>query len=150
MDFPLLDLMDESACYDFLVELLHPQGLACPGCGRIRGQAVHRCHREPVLDFRCTRCGRVYNAWTGTALQGTQKTPGQLVLLLRGIAQGVPTAQLARELGCDRKHLLELRHRLQHLAWRSLPRAALPDDVAEADELFQNAGEKRHTASTAG
>src|SRR5262245_44320925 len=114
MDFPLRDLMDESACHDFLVELLHPQGFACPGCGRTRGQAVHRCHREPVLDFRCTCCGRVYTAWTGTALQGTQKTPGQLVLLLRGIAQGVPTAQLARELGCDRKHLLELRHRLWH------------------------------------
>ena len=35
------------------------------------------------------------------------------MLILRGFAQGVPTAQLARELGCDRKHLLELRRRLQ-------------------------------------
>src|SRR5262249_19219256 len=89
----------------FLVDLLHPGGLACPGCGRPRSYAVHRCHRAPVLDYRCGHCGRVFNAWTGTALQGTQKTPAQLVLL-RGITQGTPTAQLARELGCDRKHLL--------------------------------------------
>jgi transposase-like protein len=143
MDFPLLDLLDEQACYDFLVDLLHPGGLACPGCGRPRSYAVHRCHREPVLDYRCWHCGRVFNAWTGTALQGTQKTPAQLVLLLRGITQGTPTAQLARELGCDRKHLLELRQHLQHLAWRYLPRSALPDGAAEADEMFQNAGEKR-------
>jgi hypothetical protein len=53
---------------------------------------------------------------------------------------------LARELGCDRKHLLELRQHLQHLAWRYLPRSALPDGVAEADEMFQNAGEKRLAA----
>ncbi len=29
MDFPIADLMDERACYDRLVALLHPGGLAC-------------------------------------------------------------------------------------------------------------------------
>ena len=29
MDFPLLDLLDDEACYDFLVESLHPKGLRC-------------------------------------------------------------------------------------------------------------------------
>jgi transposase-like protein len=147
MDFPLLDLMDEQACYDWLLDQLHPGGLACPGCGRTDRYAVHRAHRDPVLDYRCHDCGRVFNAFTGTAQQGTQKTPAQLVLILRGIAQGTPTARLARELGCDRKHLLELRHRLEHLARLSLPRDALPDDEAEADEMYQNAGEKRHPPS---
>jgi hypothetical protein len=144
MDFPILDLMDDQACYDFLVDALHPDGLRCSACG---GGAftVHRAHRDPVLDYRCA-CGRVFNAWTGTALQGTQRSPAALVLLLRGIAQGVPTARLARELGCGRRHLLELRHRLQHLAWRRLPRRCLPDAQAEADEMFQNAGEKRPAA----
>jgi hypothetical protein len=67
MDFPLLDLLDEQACYDFLVDALHPGGLRCPGC-RSRRRAVRRAHRDPVLDYRCTACGRVYNAWTGTEL----------------------------------------------------------------------------------
>ena len=145
MDFPLADLLDESACYDYLVEALHPDGLACPRC-RGTHLAVHRSHREPVLDYRCAACGRVFNAWTGTALQGTQRSPGQLVLILRGIVQGTPTAQLARELSCSRRHLLGLRHRLQHLAWVRWPRAPLPDTAVEADEMFQNAGEKRHRA----
>jgi transposase-like protein len=144
MDFPLLDLLDEGACYDFLVDALHPAGLRCPICGS-RRYTVHRAHREPVLDYRCG-CGRVFNAWTGTAFQGTQRTAAALVVLVRGIAQGTPTAQLARELGCSRRHLLDLRHRLQHLAWVRLPRRRLPDDQAEADEMFQNAGEKRDAA----
>ncbi len=144
MDFPLLDLLDEQACYDFLVEALHPDGLICPACGG-DDLTIHRAHRDPVLDYRCA-CGRVFNAWTGTALQGTQRRPPELVLIARGIAQGTPTAQLARELGCSRRHLLDLRHRLQHLAWVHLPRPSLPDAEAEADEMFQNAGEKRQAA----
>jgi transposase-like protein len=145
MDFPLIDLLDEDACYDFLVETLHPDGLVCPACGG-RHLTVHRAHRAPVLDYRCA-CGRVFNAWTGTALQGTQRRPTTLLLTVRGIAQGTPTAQLARELGCSRFHLLELRHRLQHLACVRLPRRPLPDAHGEADEMFQNAGEKRPAAS---
>jgi hypothetical protein len=144
MDFPLLDLLDEGACYDFLVDALHPNGLRCPACGG-RRYAVHRCHREPVLGYRCP-CGRVFNAWTGTALQGTQRSPATWVLTVRGIAHGTPTAQLARELHCSRRHLLELRHQLQHLAWVRLPRRRLSDDHAEGDEMFQNAGEKRDAA----
>jgi transposase-like protein len=145
MDFPLLDLLDEQACYDYLVEALHPQGLRCPACDG-RHHTVHRSHRDPVLDYRCTACGRVFNAWTNTALQGTQRSPARLVLIVRGIAQGTATARLARELGCSRSHLLGLRHELQHLAWVRLPRPPLPDAHAEADEMFQNAGEKREKA----
>jgi transposase-like protein len=145
MDFPITDLLDEAACYRRLVGWLHPGGLRCPGCGaRDRACWVHRRHRDPLWDYRCKDCGAVFNAFTGTALQGTQRTCGQLLLLARGIAQGTPTAQLARELRCDRKHLLELRHRLQALAERAAQRQMpLTDRVAEADELYQNAGEKR-------
>ena len=123
---------------------------ACPRCGGRDRQAVHRRHRAPVLDYRCRACRRVFNAYTGTALQGSHKTPAQVLLILRGIAQGVPTARLARELGLDRPKLLAWRHRLQGLADRSRDRSPLPDRVAEADELYQNAGEKRGAAPRPG
>ena len=112
MDFPIDDLMDLDACYRFLPAVSHPGGLACPKCGRGNALRMHARHRAPVLDYRCGRCGRVFNAYTGTELQQTHRTPVQWVLILRGVAQSTPTAELARELGCDRKHLLELRHRL--------------------------------------
>ena len=97
MDFPIAELMDQDACYAKLLAILHPNGLACPRCRSTR-LSVHRRHRAPVLDHRCRDCRRVFNAFTGTALQGTNRRPSTLVLILRGVAQGVSTAQLAREL----------------------------------------------------
>ena len=149
MDFPIAELMDQGACYERLVKALHPDGLACPRCGGKR-LGVHRRHREPVLDYRCRDCRRVFNAFTGTALQNTSRRPAELVLILRGFAQGVPTAKLARELDRDRMKLLQLRHKLQEGATAGLDPAPLPDPVAEADECYVNAGEKRHPASRAG
>jgi len=147
MDFPILALLDEGACYHKLVALLHPGGLSCPRCGACDRLAVHRRHRAPLIDYQCGGCGRVFNAFTGTSLQGTQRPCAELLLVLRGVCQGVPTARLARELGCDRKHLLELRHRLQALAQRMAGRQLpLTDPEVEADEMFQNAGEKRRPA----
>jgi len=146
MDFPITELMDEGACYDKLVAWLHPEGLACPRCRRADRMHVHRRHRAPVVDYRCGHCERVFNAFTGTALHGVRRGPVELVLILRGFAQGAPTAQLARELDCDRSELLALRHRLQDLAWRNRDRMPLDDQVLEADEAYQNAGEKRGPA----
>ena len=150
MDFPIADLMDQDACYRKLLELLHPGGLACPRCGRRDGLKVHRRHRAPVLDYRCPDCGRVFNAWAGTALQGMQRRPAEVLLILRGFAQGVSTARLARELGCDRTKLLALRHKLQGHALLGMDRNPLGDAVAEADEMYQNAGEKRRPAPRPG
>lgn len=146
MDFPITDLMDEDACYAKLVEWLHPDGFACPRCHQADRMAVHRRRRPPVLDYRCGHCKRVFNAFTDTALHGVKRGPVELVLIVRGIAQGVPTAQLARELECDRSELLNLRHRLQDLAFRNRDRMPLDDEVLEADEAYQNAGEKRRSS----
>jgi transposase-like protein len=146
MDFPIAELMDEDACYAKLLPWLHPDGLACPRCGARDGLGIHRRHRAPILDYRCRACRRVFNAFTGTALQGSRRSVVELMLILRGFAQGVPTAQLARELGCDRKELLTLRHRLQHAAWRYRDQSRLDDPTVEADEMYQNTGEKRRAA----
>lgn len=149
MDFPLTGLMDEDACYARLVEILHPDGLACPRCGGDH-HGVHRRYRVPIIDYRCRDCRCVFNAFTGTALHKTSRPPSALVLILRGIAQGVPTARLARELGCDRMKLLALRHKLQEHALAGLDPDPLPDAIVEADECYVNAGEKRRPASRPG
>jgi transposase-like protein len=150
MDFPIIDLMDEDACYAELVRWLHPDGLACPRCHRADQMRVHRSRRAPARDYRCGHCHRVFNAFTGTILHGTKRRPRELVLIVRGFAQGIPTAQLARELDCDRAELLKLRHRLQGAAYRNRDIMPLEDRVLEADETYQNAGEKRRAASRSG
>jgi transposase-like protein len=146
MDFPITAFMDEDACYQKLVDVLHPRGLACPRCGGRDGLRVHRRHRAPVLDYRCGGCGRVFNAFTGTAFHKTHRRPSEVLLILRGIAQGETTARLARELNRHRQHLLKLRHRLQDQALEAADPLPLDDPAVEADEMYQNAGEKRRAA----
>ena len=148
MDFPILELMDQHACYQRLVDLLHPGGLTCPRCAAGRDRyTIHRHHKDsPVVDFRCTACGRVFNLFTGTDWQGTHRSPAALLLILRGFAQGVPTAALARELGASRRHLLDRRHAAQARAAAAGDPTPLPDAAVEADEMYQNAGEKRRPA----
>ncbi len=142
MDFPINDLMDENACYQFLIDIFHPQGLHCPRCQTQEGLQIQNYYRKPILNYRCTQCRRVFNAWTGTLFQGTHWRPTQMVLILRGFTPGVSTAQLARELSCSRRHLLDLRHKFQAQAQSNLDRKPLEDDHVEADEMYQNAGEK--------
>lgn len=142
MDFPIQDLMDENACYQYLLDVLHPEGLRCPRCRAREGFQVHRYYREPVLDYRCPACGRVFNAWTGTGFEGTHYRPSVLVLIVRGFARGESTAQLARELRCSRKNLHTIRHQFQVQAQSALDRTPLSDTEVEADEMYQNAGEK--------
>ncbi len=114
MEFPIQELLDEDACYAFLLRHLHPEGLRCPtGHALANHQAPHMKDRAPVVDYRCRQCGRVFNAFTGTLWQQTHYACSTIVLILRGFAQGVPTAHLARELGIDRGTLLDYRHQLQ-------------------------------------
>jgi transposase-like protein len=151
MDFPIVDLMDQEGCRQRLFDLLHPDGLACPRCDSRDGLNIHRRRPDsPVVDYRCKGCRRVFNMYTNTPWQGTHHSPAQILLILRGIAQGEPTAKLAREVGISRQHLLRLRHEIQARTLAAADRTRLPDDRAEADEMYQNAGEKRDSAHRPG
>src|SRR5512135_3275836 len=147
MDFPIAELMDEDACYQKIVAILHPDGLECPRCKSRDDPKVHRRHRAPVLDYRGTACNRVFNAFTETTFHKTHRRPSEILLILRGIAQGTTTARFAREMTRHRQHLLQLRHRLQEQAFRAVDPLPLDDSTVEADEMYQNAGEKRLAAS---
>jgi transposase-like protein len=124
----------EVACYAKLVALLHPNGLVCPRCSASDRLGIHRRHRGSVVDYQCGRCRRVFNAWTGTVFQGMHRTPAQILQILRGIADGIPTARLARFVSCDRKHLRELRQRLEQRAPSLLDPGLLADTRIEEEE----------------
>jgi transposase-like protein len=121
MQFPLNTLLDEQACYDFLLQVLHPTGLACP-LGHLLPpeQAPHDRHRAPIIDYRCRTCGAVFNLLTNSLFSKTRYRCSTIVLLLRGIAQATPTKHLADELGIDRGHLLSRRHAIQAVLARRL------------------------------
>ena len=84
---------------------------------------------------------------TGMAFAKTRQCPATLVLLPRGIAKGEPTARLARELGLSRKQLHTLWQRVQANLNATAPTDVMGGTAFEADELYQNAGEKQHPPS---
>jgi transposase len=141
--FPIDELLDEQRCHDYLMNVLHPDGLDCPqGHALAVQQQPHDRHRAPVMDYRCRECGAVFNLFTGTLWSGTRYACRQIVLIIRGIGQGVPTAHLAKELKVDESHLRTVRHEIQQEVESLRPKTKLRDTVVEADELYQNAGEK--------
>jgi transposase-like protein len=142
IDFPIDDLLDNDACIGWLEQQLHPDGLRCPACGASQRRVARR--TGPFVGYRCRACDRYYTLLTGTTFAKTQQSPATLVLLLRGVAKGESTARLARELKLSRKQAHVLRQRVQRNLYERQPHHVLHEAVFEADELYQNAGEKKH------
>lgn len=145
MDFPITDLMSEKASTEWILEYFHPHGVRCPHCGAVWAEAseFRRTKRSELTVYRCRRCRGIYNLYSGTVFEARQLRPAQVVLLVRGVLKGESAATLARELGMSRTTITELRHLIQENAAQIQSETALKDNVVEADELFQNAGEKR-------
>lgn len=143
MRFPIQDLLDQEECYQYLLDILHPDGLACPeGHPLPPDQAPHDRKRAPIVKYRCRTCRAVYNIFTGTLLSGTHYDSCTIVLMLRGFAKGASTQMIADELELDYGTVLKWRHLLQAQAIVPTEAETLPDDRVEADEMYQNAGEK--------
>ena len=147
IDFPITELLDESESKAWLERHLHPQGFCCPQCHSV----VRRPHRQQGFfdSYLCRSCGCYYTLLTGSALAGSRQSAQTLVLLLRGISQGVSTNRLHRELGMSYKQVLTLRHRLQSNLDESAPTQPMGGQEFEVDELYQNAGEKKHPPPSA-
>jgi transposase-like protein len=148
MDFPIIDLLDEEMSVAWLLKHFHPEGLKCPRCHADQHEARYfRANGgSGLVVYRCNRCDGIYHLYSGTLFEGSQLTPSQVVLLLRGFLQGQSSAQLARELDLAYKTVLKWRHRLQANGAALQPETPIPDHYSESDELFQNAGEKRRGA----
>ena len=145
MDFPILNLIDDTLATDWLLKHFHPHGLKCPHCQASVDQA--RSFRQTTAShltvYRCLSCDGIYNLYSTTVFQQKHLTPSQAVLLLRGVYHGVPTTQLAREIGLSYPTVLSIRHALQANAKAQQPDIPLTDKQTETDEMFQNAGEKK-------
>jgi transposase-like protein len=145
INFPITELLDASICMIWLERHLHPDGFVCPHCGSTNRRLFRQQKHFPA--YRCRDCDRYYTLLTGTAFEKTRQPPATLVLLLRGITKGESTARLARELGLSRKQMHTLRQRIQTNLNETAPIDLMEGTTYEADELYQNAGGKKHASS---
>jgi transposase-like protein len=145
IDFPIDELLDDSLCTLWLEQHLHPDGLRCPHCGHFERRVFRAQGHFPA--YRCRACEGYDTLLTGTVFAKTRQRPAPLMLLLRGMTKGEPTARLARELGLSRTQLHTLRQHIQANIHETAPMAVMVGTAFEADELYHNAGEKKHPAS---
>ena len=145
MDFPIVDLLDDEMSIVWLQAHFHPQGLKCPHChaGVEQAREFRRTKTSGLVVYRCRVCHGVYNLYSDTVFEGCHLRPSQVVLFVRGVCKGEPTASLARELKVCRQTALGRRRRLQANGEKLQPTTPLSDPRTETDEMFQNAGEKR-------
>jgi hypothetical protein len=144
IDLPIAALLDDSMGTMWLERHLHPRGLVCPHCGHSE-RRVFRAHGH-CPAYRWRACEGYDTLRTGTVFEKTRPRPATLGLLLRGMAQGEPTARLARELGRSRKQLHTLRPRIQGPRNEPAPPEVMRGTACEADELDHHAGEKQYAA----
>ena len=145
IDFPIGELLDDRSCLSWLERHLHAEGFTCPRCGGTERRLFRAQGQFPA--YRCRACDGDYTLLTGTVFEKTRQQPATLVLLLRGVAKGEPTARRARELGVSRQQLHTLRQRIQANLNATAPTGVMTGTAFEADELYQNAGEKKHASS---
>lgn len=145
IDFPITELMDETACLGWLERHLHPESFTCPHCGSADRRFFRQQRHFPA--YRCRGCDGYYTLLTGSVFEKTRQSACTLVLLLRGVTKGDSTARLSRELAMSYKQVLTLRQRLQTNLYETLPNELMEGTAFEADELYQNAGEKKYSPS---
>src|SRR5262249_3683833 len=145
IDFPIADLFDDSLCLLWLERHLHPEGFVCPRCGSANRRLFRR--QGHYDAYRCRACDGYYTLLSGTVFEGSRKRPAVLVLLLRGITKGEPTARLARALHLSRQTVHTRRQQIQANLNDSASTDLMEGQTFEVDEVYQNAGEKRRRAS---
>lgn len=102
----------EEAAETWLVSLLHPNGLRCPACESDNVQ--HRRTRIPQ-PYRCADCFKDFSVRTGTLMHGSKLPLRKWVFALYLMARpkGIPSTQLARDLGVTQKTAWYLGHRIR-------------------------------------
>jgi transposase-like protein len=90
MEFPIIELLDYENSTEWILRHFRPKGLKCPKCQQAVEQSrkFRRTQTSQLDVYRCKHCDTIYNLYTGTVFQGSQWTPMQVVLLLRGICKG--------------------------------------------------------------
>src|SRR5260221_9151349 len=96
IEFLIVDLMSSQSSYEWLLAYFHPEGMSCMHCGGVKETArkFRVTKSSQVPDYRCRRCDKTYNVYSGTV-------------------KGEQAQTLANEVGICRQTVQEIRHAMQ-------------------------------------
>ena len=109
---------DENAARLYFENNRWSGGKACPHCGSV---AVSECKDHRPMAYRCKDCRKHFSVRTGTVLEES-KLPLQkwlmAIYMMTTARKGIPSTQMARELGCTQKSAWFLAQRIRE-CWLS-------------------------------
>src|SRR5258708_27450503 len=131
IEFPIVELMSSQSSYEWVVDYFHPGGIVCAHCGTVfkNARQFRVTKSSHVPDYRCGKCDKTYNVYSGTVFEGRRLMAEQVVLLVRGVIKGEQAQILANEIGVCRQTVQTIRQQLQATAQR-----LQPDNPLEQDE----------------
>lgn len=139
---------DEEAARCFFEAKRWPQGRLCPHCGSV---SVSECKDHKPMAYRCRDCRQHFSVRTGTGL-GESRLPLHkwlmAIYMMTTARKGIPSTQVARELGITQKSAWFLCQRIREtwLAKSGQHDSDMGPDV-EVDKTFIGGKEtNKHSA----
>ena len=118
-----------------------PDGISCPHCGSIH---IAECKDHRPMPYRCRDCRKHFSVRTGSVLAESKvplHTWLMTIYMLSTARKGVPSTQLARELGITQKTAWFLAHRIRE-AWLGQSGMTGMGPIVEVDETYIGGKEK--------
>nr|VFK55124.1 MAG: Transposase [Candidatus Kentron sp. TUN]VFK61093.1 MAG: Transposase [Candidatus Kentron sp. TUN]VFK64163.1 MAG: Transposase [Candidatus Kentron sp. TUN] len=135
---------DEESARRYFEEKRWPNGIVCPHCGSVH---ISECKNHKPMPYRCKDCRKHFSVRTSMVLAESKvslQTWLLAIYMLTTARKGVPSTQLARELGVTQKTAWFLAHRIRE-SWLSKESESSNGGmgpIVEVDETYVGGKEK--------